>query len=41
MGENRVDPTLYKQMVEKFIYLTNTRPNISFETRIVNCYMFE
>jgi hypothetical protein len=42
MGENRVDPTLYEQMVGKFIYLPNTRPpNISFETRIINCYMFE
>jgi hypothetical protein len=25
MGESRVDPTLYKQMARKHIYLINTR----------------
>jgi len=39
MGENRLKSTLYKKMVGKLIYLTNTRPNILFDVGIVSHYM--
>jgi hypothetical protein len=41
MGENRVNSTLYKQMVGKLIYLTNTRPDILFIVGIVSYYMLK
>jgi hypothetical protein len=39
MGEDIVDSTMYKQMVGKLIYLTNTRPNILFDVGIISHYM--
>lgn len=34
-----VDPTLYKQVVGKLIYLTVTHPNITFVVGIVSQFM--
>ncbi len=39
MGEIKVNSIMYKKMVGKFIYLTNTRPDILFDVGIVNHYM--
>jgi hypothetical protein len=41
MGENRVNSTLYRQMVGKLIYLTNARHDILFIVGIVSCYMLK
>lgn len=30
---------MYQKLVRKLIYLTNTRPNISFSVSMVSCYM--
>ena len=36
-----VDATLYKQMIGSLMYLTNTRPNISFAVKTLSQYMVE
>jgi hypothetical protein len=34
-----VDPTLYRSMVGKLVFLTNTRPDIAFSVNLVSRYM--
>lgn len=34
-GED-VDPTLYRQLDDSLVYLTHTRPNISFAVSVVS-----
>jgi len=38
-GEFLQDPTLYRKLVESLIYLTITRPNISFVVHTVSKFM--
>lgn len=35
----QVDATLYHWLVESMIYLTHSRPNISFAVSVVSCFM--
>ena len=37
----RVDATLYMQMIGSLMYLTNTRPDICFAVNTLNQYMFD
>jgi len=38
-GESYIDPERYKRLVGKLIYLTITRPHISFAISVVSQFM--
>ena len=38
-GGNKVDDTLYKQIVGSLMYLTTTRPNLMHDVSVISIYM--
>ena len=36
---SKVDPTMYKRLVESLMYLTTTRPNIMFAVSLISRFM--
>lgn len=38
-GQELQDPTLYQKLIVKLIYLTNTRPNISYDVQRLSQYV--
>ena len=39
MNTEKADSTLYRQMVGKLLYLTNTRPDISYSVEVASRFM--
>lgn len=39
MHEEQADVTLYRQMIGKLLYLTNSRLDIAFATNVLLCFM--
>ena len=40
-GGEKVDSTTYRQLIGSLIYLTTTRPNLSYAVIILSCFMQE
>jgi hypothetical protein len=38
-GGGIVDNTIYRQLIGSLIYMTNTRPDISYAVSILSCFM--